>query len=150
MNLGKKKSLAARTFGVGESRIEFVKPRLEEIKEAITKQDIRDLHKDGAIKIKPIKGRRTNTEKKKKRTTGNVRKKVNKRKKEYVAITRKLRKYLYEIKSKLTKNEQEDIRKKIRNRFFKSKSHLKDYITQKDKLTSTSKKGSSKTKGKKK
>jgi large subunit ribosomal protein L19e len=150
MDLGKKKSLAARTFHVGESRIEFVKPRLEEIKEAITKQDIRDLHKDGAIRIKPIKGRKAQTGKKKKRTTGNVRKKVNKRKKEYVAITRKLRGYLHEIKDKLTAKESEDIRKKIRNRFFRSKAHLKDYIAQKDKLSSTSKKGSSKTKGKKK
>lgn len=128
MNLGKKKLLAARTFGVGESRIEFVKPRLEEIKEAITKQDIRDLHKDGAIKIKPIKGRKTKPQKKKKRTTGNVRKKVNKRKQEYVIITRKLRAYLREMKSKLTADEVEDIRKKIRNRVFKSKSSLKDYM----------------------
>ncbi len=128
MNLGKKKSLAARTFNVGESRIEFVKPRLEEIKEAITKQDIRDLHKDGAIRIKPIKGRKKQVGNTRKKTTGNVRKKVNKRKKEYVAITRKLRRYLNEIRSKLTDQEKEDIRKKIRNRFFKSKSHLKDYI----------------------
>jgi large subunit ribosomal protein L19e len=87
MNLGKKKALAARTFGVGESRIEFVKPRLEEIKEAITKQDIRDLYKDGAIKIKNIKGRKTATIKKKKRSTG-----------------------------------------KIRNKFFKSKTHLQNHI----------------------
>ncbi len=54
MNLRKKKALAARTFGVGLSRIEFLEPRLDEIKEAITKQDIRDLYKDGAIRIKNI------------------------------------------------------------------------------------------------
>ncbi len=128
MNLKKKKALAARTFGVGIERIEFVKPRLEEIKEAITKQDIRDLHKDGAIKIKPIKGRKILIKKRKKRTAGNIRKKINKRKKEYVILTKKLRRYLAENKEKLTEKEKEDIRKKIRNRFFKSKSHLKDYI----------------------
>jgi len=128
MNLGKKKALAARTFGVGLERIEFSKPRLEEIKEAITKQDIRDLHKDGAIKIKNVKGRKTIVKKKKKRTAGNVRKKVNQRKKEYVIITRKLRKYIAGIKSKLTEQERKDIRKKIRNRFFKSQNHLKNYI----------------------
>ncbi len=128
MNLKKKKALTARTFGVGIERIEFVKPRLEEIKEAITKQDIRDLHKDGAIKIKPVRGRRILIRKKKKRSTGNIRKKVNKRKKEYATITKKLRKYLAEMKGKMTEKEIEDIRKKIRNRFFKSKSHLKDYI----------------------
>lgn len=128
MNLGKKKALAARTFGVGLERIVFVKPRLEEIKEAITKQDIRDLYKDRAIKIKPVKGKRTIAKKKKKRTTGNVKKKVNKRKREYVIITRKLRKYIAGNKSKMTDKERKDIRKKIRNRFFKSQSSLKDYL----------------------
>ena len=128
MNLGKKKALAARTFGVGESRIEFVTPRLEEIKEAITKQDIRDLYKEGAIRIKNIKGRKTRFGKKKKRSTGNVRKKVNKRKKEYVLATRKLRKHLSDNKKKMTTKEAKEIRKKIRNRFFKSKSHLQNYI----------------------
>ena len=98
MNLRKKKALAARTFGVGVGRIEFLEPRLEEIKEAITKQDIRDLHKDGAIRIKNIKGRKAKPRKKKKKTIGNVRKKINKRKREYVTLTRKLRKHLAENK----------------------------------------------------
>lgn len=128
MNLKKKKALAARTFGVGLERVEFVKPRLEEIKEAITKQDIRDLQKDGAIRIKPIRGKKTLVRKKKKRTAGNVRKKVNRRKQEYVIITRKLRKYVARNRSKMTDKERKDIRKKIRNRFFKSESQLKNYI----------------------
>jgi large subunit ribosomal protein L19e len=129
MNLKKKKQLAMRTFGVGEKRIMFLEPRLDEIKEALTKQDMRDLEKDGAIIIKPINGRKKLVKKKKSRSTGNVRKKVNKRKQEYVAVTRKLRKYLYEISSKLTKKEKEDLRKKIRNRFFASKSEFKNYIS---------------------
>jgi large subunit ribosomal protein L19e len=128
MNLKKKKQLAMRTFGVGEKRVMFLEPRLDEIKEALTKQDMRDLVKDGAIIIKPIKGKRKQERKKKSRSTGNVRKKVNKRKQEYVAITRKLRKYLFEIESKLTKKEKEDLRKKIRNRFFASKSEFKNYL----------------------
>ena len=127
MNLGKKKSLAARTFGVGESRIEFVKPRLDEIKEAITKQDMRDLYKDGAIRIKNIKGRKT-VVRKKRRSTGNIKKKIKGRKREYVITTRNLRKHVKENKNKMTAKEIEDIRKKIRNRFFKSKSQLKEYI----------------------
>ena len=128
MDLGKKRSLAARTFGVGESRITFVKPRLDEIKEAITKQDIRDLYKDGAIQIKNIKGRKRIVRKKKKRTTADIRKKVNKRKTNYVLLTRKLRRYLSESESKLTDQEKKDIRKKIRNKFFRSKSHMREHI----------------------
>jgi large subunit ribosomal protein L19e len=128
MNLKKKRALAARTFKVGVERIEFLEPRLEEIKEAITKQDIRDLHKDGAIVIKNIKGRKRKFVKKKKKTAGNIRKKLNKRKKEYVTLTRKLRKHLAENREKITEKEKKDIRKKIRNKFFRSKSHLKEYM----------------------
>ena len=128
MNLKKKKSLAARALGVGEKRIKFLEPRLDEIKEALTKQDIRDLHKDGAIIIKNVSGRKTSTKKKKKRSVGNVRKKVNKRKSEYVALTRKLRKHLAQIKLKLTGKEKEELRKKIKNKFFTSNSDFKNYI----------------------
>lgn len=128
MNLKKKKALAVRALGVGEKRIKFLEPRLEEIKEALTKQDIRDLYKDGAIVIKNISGRKTSTKKKKKRSVGNVRKKVNKRKQEYVAMTRKLRKHLAKIKTKLTKKENEDLRNKIKNKFFTSNATFKDYI----------------------
>jgi len=130
MNLGKKKKLATRTFGVGESRITFLKARLDEIKEAITKQDIRDLCKEGAIMIKPINGRKKIKKKKNNRSPGNVRKKIRNRKKTYVISTRKLRKYIAGLKKdgKLSSKEVIEIRKKIRNRFFKSKANLKEYL----------------------
>lgn len=128
MNLKKKKLLAARTFGVGESRIKFLEPRLGEIKEALTKQDIKDLHKDGAIIILPVKGRKKTSKKRTRRSAGNVRKKVNKRKHNYVKLTRKLRKHLLEISGRLTKKEKEELRKKIRNKDFESKSDFKAYI----------------------
>ncbi|MFC1710659.1 50S ribosomal protein L19e [Nanoarchaeota archaeon] len=130
MNLRQKKELAARTLKVGKSRVVFVKSRLEEIKEAITKQDIRDLKREGAIIIKEIKGRSKNLKKRAKRSTGNIRKKVNVRKKNYVIMTRKLRSYVAEAKKQgvLTNEEIKDIRNKIRNKIFRSKAHLKEYI----------------------
>jgi len=129
MNLNKKKSLAIRTLKVGKERIVFLKPRLDEIKEAITKQDIRDLQKEGAIVIKEIKGKKK-VEKKNNRSVGNIRKKVNRRKQDYVIMTRKLRKYVVEMKKqgKLSQEDVVDIRKKIRNKAFRSKAHLKEYI----------------------
>ena len=129
MNLNKKKALAVRTLKVGKERIVFLEPRLDEIKEAITKQDIRDLQKEGAIFIKEIKGKKKN-KKKSKRSTGNIRKKVNKKKQRYLTMTRKLRKYVAEMKKQeqLSKEEVIDIRKKIKNRFFKSKTNLREYI----------------------
>jgi large subunit ribosomal protein L19e len=130
MNLRAKKRLAAETFGVGKSRIVFVNERLEEIKEAITKQDMRNLQKDKAIIIKEIRGRGKNIMKKKKNSFGNVRRNVNTRKKDYVILTRKLRKVLAEKKKKGEMNIKEikEIRKKIRNKIFKSKAHLKEYL----------------------
>ncbi len=130
MNLNKKKELAKRTFSVGENRIVFVESRLNDIKEAITKQDMRDLRRDKAIIIKEKKGRKKVIRKRRRRSIGNIRKKMKTRKKDYVILTRKLRKYVSEMKNqeKISKEEVDDIRKKIRNKIFRSKSHLKEYI----------------------
>lgn len=129
MNLRKKKELAARTLKVGKKRIVFSNSRVNEIKEAITKQDIRDLKNDGAIYIKEIKGR-TKVKKVRKKGPGKIKKNVSKRKQNYVILTRKLRKYVSEMKrqEKISKEEFIDIRKKIRNKFFRSISHLKEHI----------------------
>lgn len=129
MKLDKKKALAAKTLGVGKGRIIFVNERLSEIKEAITKQDIKDLYTDKAIILKEIKGKKK-VIKKKSRSPGNVRKKVNARKREYMILTRKLRSFILELKKqgKISREDFEDIRKKIRNRYFRSKANLKEYI----------------------
>lgn len=129
MKLDKKKALAAKVFNVGKSRILFVEPRLAEIKEAITKEDIKALHQEGAILIKEIKGRKT-IAKRKRRLQGNIKVHVNKRKQEYVKLTRKLRAYVVDLqKSKvLSAEEVKNIRKKIKNKDFKSKAQLKDYV----------------------
>ena len=135
MNLGKKKELAARTLGVGKERIFFAKENLNEIKEAITKQDIRDLHKAGAIKVKEVKGRRTKNKIGKRKTDGNVRLKVNRRKREYIIITRKLRKYVAELKNqgKISYEFYKELRKRIRNKEFKSKANMKTFVEEKKK-----------------
>lgn len=129
MNLRKKKILAAKTLNVGKGKIIFIKTRLDEIKEAITKQDIKDLHKEGAIVIRESSGRRK-VIKRRNRSPGNVRIKVNKRKQNYMILTRKLRKYVGEMKKqrKLSNDKTKDIKKKIKNKFFKNQAHLKEYI----------------------
>ncbi len=130
MNLGNRKSLAAKTLKIGKKRIKFVKSRVKEIKDAITKEDIRGLVEDGAIEIQGVRGRKTNISRKNQRGTGKIKKKVNKRKQEYVKITRKLRKYTKEMfnQGKLNKEEVKEIRKRIRNRAFKSTTNLKLYL----------------------
>ena len=130
MKLNKKKALASKIFKIGKERIIFLKPRLEEIKEAITKEDIRGLKADGAIILKEKRGRRGKAKGKTKRSAGNIRKKAKNTKREYIIITRKLREYIAKLKGKgaLKKEEISSIRNKIRNRDFKSQAQLKEYI----------------------
>lgn len=130
MKLDKKKALTVRTLGVGSSRIIFNKERLGEIKDAITKQDIRDLLKDKAITVREIKGRKKLVKRSTRRRAGSVRKKVNKSKQEYVILTRKLRKFIKELRKKeiLDSVSYRKLRKEIRAKDFRSKSHLKEHI----------------------
>lgn len=129
MDLSKKKSLAARTLGVGEGRIRFNQHSINEIKEAITKQDIRDLVVAKAIFVQPIKGRKANTERKRRRA-GSIRMRPNNRKREYIILTRKLRSYLSEIRKqgKITNEEFATLRKGVRSKVFKNKNNLKEHI----------------------
>lgn len=129
MNLGKKKELAKRTLGIGKDRIIFVESRLDDIKEAITKQDIRDLMTDGAIVIREVGGRKK-IRKKSNRGPGNIRKGRRVVKKDYMALTRKLRKHVAEVKKsgEISKDTFKDIRKKIRNKAFRSKAHLREHL----------------------
>ena len=135
MNLQTKKRLISRTLNVGNSRIVLNGSRLSEIKEAITKQDIRDLLESKAISIKEIKGRKTIKKRKTRRRAGSVKKKVNTRKQDYVKLTRKLRSYVSNLKSsgKISQEEFILIRKQIRAKEFRSLSHLKERIAEMDK-----------------
>ena len=130
MNLTKRKELAAKVLKVGKNRIIFVKEHLSEIKEAITRMDIQDLHKSGAIQIKEIKGRKKIEKRKNRRRVGKVKKKVNTRKAEYVIITRKLRSFVRGLvrTGAIDKERNREIRRQIRSRKFKSKRHLKESL----------------------
>lgn len=129
MNLKTKKELASRTLGVGKGRIRFVESRIPEIKEAITKQDIRDLVQDKAILIKEITGKKK-VRKKARRSPGNIRKKIKQRKRLYMVLTRKLRKYLAEMKKQgnITQDELKKMRKKIKNKEFANLKAIKQHI----------------------
>lgn len=55
MQLKSQRRLAAQLLDVGENRVWFDEARLEEVKEAITKADIKKLIKDFAIQARPQK-----------------------------------------------------------------------------------------------
>jgi len=130
MNLANKKDLAAKTLRVGKGRIIFKMDSLSEIKEAITRQDIKSLRQDGAIGIKPIKGRKKVVKRKTRRGPGKIKKKVNKRKQIYVKITRKLRSYIMRLRDNgdLDRELYKKMRNKIRMREFKSKANMKEFL----------------------
>jgi len=129
-NLRTKKELAAKALKVGKGRIVLSSEAVEEIKQAITKQDIKDLVREGIISVKPIKGRKKVQKRSRRRGPGKIKKTVNKRKQIYVKITRKLRKYLMELRDKgiVERDLYQDLRKKIRMRTFKSKAGFRDYL----------------------
>ena len=130
MNLESRKLLAAKTFGVGKRKVLFDSLRLEEIKEAITRQDIRDLHESGAIMIKDNLGRKTKPPRTTRRGPGKRKMMPFDRKERYMTLTRKFRRYIQElrIQNKISEEQYWDLRKKIKASMFKDKAHLKGYI----------------------
>jgi large subunit ribosomal protein L19e len=132
MKLDLKKNLASKSLNVGKKRIIFDNERIPEIKEAITKQDIKDLKESGAIRIREVSGRRKVVKRKTRKRAGKIKLKVNKRKQDYVKLTRKLRAYIKELKNqgKIDLDKYKELRKKIRNSYFKSKRNLKESIEQ--------------------
>jgi large subunit ribosomal protein L19e len=130
MNLTNKKELAAKVLKVGKNRIYFVEEHLSEIKEAITRQDITDLYNAGAIQIKDVAGRKKVVKRKHRRRTGKVKLKKNTRKKDYVTLTRKLRKFLkHGLKvGQIDRETYRQSRKQIRAKKFRSKRHLRETL----------------------
>lgn len=130
MKLNTKKALAVKTLGVGKHRVVFNQERLSEIKDAITKQDIRDLVESGAIVIREIRGRRTIERRTTRRRKGSIRKRVRSGKREYIIRTRKLRAYLAELikQGKISKENYKTMRKQIKASVFRSKAHMKEHL----------------------
>ncbi|MEM4271507.1 MAG: 50S ribosomal protein L19e [Candidatus Pacearchaeota archaeon] len=130
MKLERKKAFAARVLGVGKGRISFNINRLSDIKEALTRQDILDLLKDGAIIIKEIKGRAKVKKRKTRRRAGSKRHTEKEGKRRYISITRKLRKYASELLSqgKITKEQYNKLRQEIKSRSFRDKPHFKERV----------------------
>ncbi|MBI2632021.1 hypothetical protein HYW75_03385 [Candidatus Pacearchaeota archaeon] len=130
MDLKKKKILASKTLNVGIKRIKFDSEHLAEIKEAISKQDIRDLYGQGIISIKEIKGRRRVEKRKTRRKKGSIRKIVKNGKRKYIILTRKFRAYILELRRKnlISTEIYKKIRKEIKASIFESKAQLKEHI----------------------
>jgi len=129
-NLGRRKKLAAKVLEVGLDRIIFDNSNLEEIKEAITKQDIRDLYAAGAIKIREKIGRLQKEKRTTRRGPGKIKLIVKNKKKSYATLTRKLRAYIEELRKqgKITFEKYSQLRTKIKSGEFRDKAHIKTVL----------------------
>ena len=132
MKLEHKKALIARTLKVGKSRIALNTSRLAELKEAITKQDIKDLKEQGVITIKEAKGHLKKQKRKTRRRFGSIKGKARKGKKDYVIRTKKLRAYLSKLKreNRISRDDYYLLRKEIRSSNFRNLSHMKERLNE--------------------
>lgn len=141
MNLKLQKKLASKIAKVGKNKIRLDQKAGEELKEAITKEDIRSLINEGVIQIKDSKGisrgraRKSHLQKKKGRQRGHGKRKGSKNartdlKRTWINHVRSQRKLLKELKdqSKLKEGTYGEIYKKIKGNYFRSKRHLILYL----------------------
>lgn len=141
MNLETQKVLAAKVSGVGLSRVVLNPSRYDDLKEAITKADIRSLIKQGAIKILQLKGpssyraKARRAQKKKGRQTGHGTRRGTKfarnpRKRQWINKIRAIRKMLQDLKAKgkIENKVYNDLRAKSKGGFFRDRGHVKFYI----------------------
>lgn len=140
VNLNTKKRLISRVINVGIKRIKLDSEHIDDIADAITRENIRSLITANKITIKPIKGtsrgraQLKKIQKNKRGTTAGSKKgkkyaRLN-RKTEYVNKTRALRYRLKIAKDRndITNNEFWDIYKKIKGNTIRNKAHLREII----------------------
>ncbi len=141
MKFSTQRRIAAQLLKVGVNRISFDENRLNDIKDAITKLDLRSLIKEKAIKVKPVvgqsrfrvrerlkqkrKGRRKGIGSREGRATARLKPKktwMNK-----IRAQRALLKYLKD-NNLITPQNYQILRRKAKGGFFRSKPHIKLYL----------------------
>jgi len=141
MKLNLQKKLAAQILKCGKKKVSLDTNRLEDIKEAITKTDIRSLISEGAIKRKKgnalsrVRARKIAVQKRKGRRKGAGKRKGKKtarlsKKNSWIGRIRTQRNFLKELKEKgaITSLVYRLLYLKSKGGFFRSKRHIKLYI----------------------
>jgi len=141
MKLSTQKRIAAKILNKGKSRVSFLMSALSEIKEAITRGDIRKLAKQGAISEKHqnmqsrARARKSAIQKSKGRQKGHGSRKGKKfartpRKLTWMFRIRLQRKFLNELKEKelISSKVYHMLRQKAKGGFFRSKRHIKVFL----------------------
>lgn len=141
MNLKNQRRMAADLMKVGQNRVKFNPERMEEVSEALTREDVRYLISSGAITKKPVKGnsrgrikaRQKQKKKGKQRGQGSRKGSVKTRvggKRAWITKIRAIRDELRKIREE---NEIEDgqyraLYLKAKGNLFHSRRHLREYV----------------------
>lgn len=140
VNLKAKKRLASRVIGVGVHRIKFDSDHLDDVADAITRENIRSLITANTIRVKPFTGTsrgraQQKKEQKNKRGTKQGSKQGRKgarvgKKEVYVAKVRSLRRLLKIAKDReeLTNPEFWTLYKKVAGNTVRNKAHLRQLM----------------------
>jgi large subunit ribosomal protein L19e len=153
MKLKNHKKLVQSLTKVGKRRIKFNPEKLTEIKEAITKKDIKGLINKKIIKIKQKRGhsrvraRKILLQKRKGRRKGIGSRKGKssarlRPKKVWMNKVRALRKFLMQLKDKslIDNKNYRELYLKAKGGFFRSQRHLKTYINERGLINKDGKK----------
>ncbi len=143
MKLRNQKRIAATLLKVGKTSVRFDPERLSDIKEAITKLDMRGLIKDGAVKAKPTGAtsrsrlRKRLIQKRKGRQKGPGARKGKKTarlstKEEWMIKVRVQRQFIKELKAKksISIKTYRRLYGKIKGNYFRSRNHIKLYLNE--------------------
>lgn len=157
MKLGKQKNLAARALGVSKKRVKFDTSSVENqknLKELISREDVRELAKEGVIKKLNKKGNsRTRAnhiaeQKKKGRRQGQGSRKGTanarfKSKDKWMIKIRALRSMLQKLKAdgRLDTKTYRELYLKAKGNFFRNKRHMSLYIEQNNLLSEVKENG---------
>jgi len=152
MNLKTQKRIVQSLTKVGKKRIKFDSEKLSEIKEAITKKDIKGLINKKAIKIKQKRGssrvraRKILKQKRKGRRKGIGSRKGkatarSKPKKVWMSKIRVQRRFLKGLKEKklIDNKNYRELYLKSKGGFFRNYRHLKTYINERGLITKNGK-----------
>lgn len=147
MDLKVQKRLAAQIFGCSPKRVVFNEDSLEDIKQAITKRDLRLLIGDGAISKKPMNAtskfrvRKIKQQKRKGRRKGEGSRKgsYNSRfhiKNVWMSNLRVQRAFIKLLLSKniITRKAYRELYLKSKGGYFRSRRHIKVYLEEHDEM----------------
>ncbi|MBL7169829.1 MAG: 50S ribosomal protein L19e [Candidatus Aenigmarchaeota archaeon] len=134
--LSQQKRMSAEILKVGESRVWMDNDHLEDIKKAVTRSDIRKMISHGYIKAKREKIKRPKLDLKKRKKGPGSRKgsrgaRLTKKRK-WINTIRPLRRMLKKLRDeeKIDKEKYRKLYLLVKSGAFRSRSHLKLYLTQ--------------------